>query len=50
MRASWSLGGVKHSSMRKIFCFKDPGPERRGIGIEAQGLVHENRFVSRPGS
>ena len=35
--------------MRKIFSLKDPGPKRSRIGIEALGLVHEDRLVSMVG-
>ena len=35
--------------MRKIFSFKDPGPERSWIGIKAPSLVHEDSLVSMVG-
>ena len=35
--------------MRKIFSFKDPGPERSWIGIKAPSLVHEDSLVSMAG-
>ena len=35
--------------MRKIFSFKDPGPERSWIGIKAPSLVHKDSLVSMTG-
>ena len=35
--------------MQKIFSFKDPGPERCWIGIEAPSLDHEDSLVSMAG-
>ena len=49
MGSSCYSGTGKHGSMRKIFSFKDPGPERSWIGIKAPSLVHEDSLVSMVG-
>ena len=49
MGSSCCAGTGKHGSMRKIFCLKDPGPDRSWIGIEVPSLVHEDNLVPMAG-